>query len=115
MTAKAAICKALLLGKVLNVKNGFSWFGVTNIPREIGRAVERSFKVKVDRKKRDGRTRYGVNCWWTDYKLKIEGNELGVIRMIEYIVNKEGGARTQEQASDLVKLDKILNYCKSKI
>ena len=32
MTSKAALCKALLDGRVVNIKNGFELFGITNIP-----------------------------------------------------------------------------------
>lgn len=111
MTAKAAICKALLLGKTLNIQNGFGWFGVTNIPREIGRSVERAFGVKCERKKQEGLTRYDVPCTWTDYRLRItiEQNE-GLIKMIKYVMKAEGEAATEKAAEEQMKLATILLY-----
>ena len=48
MNQKAAICKALLEGETISILTGFKDFGCTNIPREIGRSVERAFGVVVD-------------------------------------------------------------------
>jgi len=53
-TQKAALCHALLNGRRLTIMDGFKEFGITNLPREIGRSVERSFGVMV----RKGKMRY---------------------------------------------------------
>ena len=91
MTSKAAICKALLDGKVLNIKNGFVWFGVTNIPREIGRSVERAFNVKVSRTPMEGKSRFGQPCNWMDYRLnRTDYNEEGRKKMMEYVASQTG-------------------------
>lgn len=86
MTSKAALCKALLDGRVLNIKNGFDLLGITNIPREIGRSVERSFGVQVSRVQRDGSSRYGQKVVWVDYRLNhTEYNKEGIEKMRAYV------------------------------
>ena len=91
MTAKAALCKALLDGKVINIKNGFTLFGLTNVPREVGRSVERAFNVEVSRTPMDGTTRYGQSCNWVDYRLnRTEYNQDGIKKMKEYVAAEVG-------------------------
>ncbi len=86
MTAKAALIKALLEGRVLNIKNGFDLLGITNVPREIGRSVERAFGVEVSRTPREGNSRYGQPVVWVDYYLrKSEHNKPGIKKMIDYL------------------------------
>lgn len=92
MNAIAAISEALLRGEILTIKTAFKDFGVTNLPRELSRGIEKKFGVVVSRVKRTGKTRYKVPCWWTEYRINptIEGNREGMTKMIEY-VKKEGG------------------------
>lgn len=86
MTSKAALCKALLDGKVISIKTGFTWFGLTNIPREVGRSVERSFGVTVTRIPMAGKSRYGQPCNWVNYSLeKNEFNKDGIEKMKAYV------------------------------
>lgn len=86
MTAKAALCLALLEGRVLNIKNGFELFGITNVPREIGRAVERPFGVTVSRVQMEGTSRYGQPCTWVNYRLNSsQHNAEGISKMKEYV------------------------------
>lgn len=88
MTSKAALCMALLEGRVLNVKNCFKEIGLTNIAREIPRLVEKPFDVKVSRTKKEGKNRYKQDVTWYDYRLnKSEYNQPGIQRMKEYIQN----------------------------
>lgn len=110
MTAKAAICKALLLGRVLNIKNGFSLFGVTNIPREVSRSVEKDFGVGLNRRPRTGKTRFGVGCSWFDYRLQARPENIpGIKKMVEYILKIEGEPKTNEQARDQERIKKYLS------
>lgn len=89
MTSKAALAKALLDGKVVNIMNGFKLFGITNVPREIGRSIERAFDVEVSRTPRDGETRYGQSCNWVDYRLnRTEYNQEGIKKMKEYVAQE---------------------------
>lgn len=86
MTAKAALCKALLEGKVLNVKNCFNLFGVTNCSREVSRMIEKPFGVMVSRTRRDGKSRYGQPVFWVDFRLnRTEYNAEGIKKMEEYV------------------------------
>lgn len=86
MNQKCAIIKSLLKGEVLSIMNGFKWFGCTNIPREIGRSVERPFGVIVSRVSKDGNSRYGQPVHYTQYRLNnTENNKIGRQKMIEYV------------------------------
>lgn len=86
MTSKAALCKALLDGRVLNIKNGFDLLGITNVPREVGRSVERAFNVVVSRTNREGKSRYGQPVGWIDYRLNhTQYNKEGIEAMRKYI------------------------------
>jgi len=96
MNAKSALCKALLSGRIVSIKTGFDDFGITNIPREIGRAIERprskgqpndhGFGVRVSRVRRFGKSRYKVACTWMEYRLnKTTYNEAGIQKMIAYV------------------------------
>lgn len=46
-TQKAALCDWLLKGNMLTIMEAFEKFGITNLPREIGRSVERAFGVVI--------------------------------------------------------------------
>lgn len=86
MTAKAALCKALLNGEDLNIKNVFKTTGITNAPREISRMVEAPFGVEVSRTHKKGKSRYGTPVSWIDYYLvKSEHNLPGIAKMEEYV------------------------------
>jgi hypothetical protein len=101
MTAKTALCKALLDGNVLNVKNVFRTIGLTNCAREISRMVEKPFDVEVSRTHRNGKSRYGSDVTWIDYYLiKSEHNLPGIAKMEEYI-NKHSPQKTTEQNTDI--------------
>lgn len=86
MTAKASLCKHLLDGHTLNIKNCFTLIGLTNCPREISRMVEKPFGVIVSRTPREGKSRYGQSVTWYDYHLnKTDYNKEGIEKMIEYV------------------------------
>lgn len=104
MTAKAALAKALLDGRVLNVKNCFETIGLTNCAREISRMVEQPFGVQVSRAQREGRSRYGQPVVWVDYRLnRTEYNAEGIEKMKKYITEQIGGVnpKTDKQAKQL--------------
>lgn len=86
MNATAAISKAFLDGKVLSIKTGFRDFGVTNLPREVSRLIEKRFGVQLARVPKAGKTKYDVPCRWFEYRLpKTEYNKDGIERMREYV------------------------------
>lgn len=93
MTAKAALAKALLDGRVLNIKNCFEMVGITNFPREASRMIEKDFEVKLNRTPRTGKSRYGKPVTWFDYNLpRNEENKEGIQRMREYVAQQFNGA-----------------------
>lgn len=90
MNSKAALCKALLDGVVVNIRNIHTLTGYTNAAREIGRNIEREkdggFGVVVSRTKMEGKNRYGVYCFWTNYRLnKTAYNADGIAKMRKYV------------------------------
>lgn len=90
MTQKADLALWLLQGNKVSIMDGFKLFGITNIPREIGRSIERldahGFGVTCERKKKEGTTRGGEPCHWMEYRLlKTKENEEGIERMKKYI------------------------------
>ena len=99
MNQKAAICKSLLKGEVLSIMNGFKWFGCTNIPREIGRSVEREFGVEVSRVTKEGKSRYEQPVNYTEYRLnRTDFNKPGIEKMEAYVREIE-----QSQFKSIVK------------
>lgn len=86
MNKKTALVKALLDGRVLNVKNCFDTIGYSNIAREIPRRIEEEFGVEVSRVDRKGSDRYNNPSIWVDYRLnKTEYNKEGIKKMREYL------------------------------
>ena len=85
MTAKAALCKALIKGRIINVKNCFEDIGLTNCGREIPRMVEIPFGVKVKRTRMKGRSRFGTPITWFNYQLPK--GQKGISEMKKYINN----------------------------
>lgn len=89
MTAKAALCKALLEGQILNVKNCFTKIGLTNCSREISRMVEKDFNVIVSRTPMKGKNRYRGSVNWIDYRLNNTAyNKEGIKKMKEYVATQ---------------------------
>jgi hypothetical protein len=90
MNATAAIAKSLLAGHTLNIKSAFRLFGVTNLPREIGRLIERRFHIRVNRQWHCGLTRYNIPCNWVDYSLKRDKlPKAKLLAMREYIAQQQ--------------------------
>jgi len=93
MTAKAALAKALLDGRVLNVKNCFETIGLTNAAREVSRMIEKPFGVIVSRTKMEGKSRYGQSITWVNYFLnRTDYNKDGIQKMKEYVAQQMEGS-----------------------
>jgi hypothetical protein len=91
MNATTAIGLALLKGEVLTIKTAFRDFGITNLPRECGRLIERKFGLKLAKTRRIGETRFGIHCSWNEYRLPVtEYNSQGRTKLIEYCQSKIG-------------------------
>lgn len=105
MTARAALIKALLDGRTLNVKNCFTIIGLTNCSREISRMVEQPFKVRVDKIPRTGVSRYSQPVTWNDYKLNktLPENIEGIAKMREYLAENMGEYRPKKQEPTIEK------------
>lgn len=100
MNAKTALVKALLDGRVLNVKNCFETIGLTNIAREIPRCIEDVFKVEVSRVQRTGKNRQGHSVWWVDFRLnKTDYNKEGIRKMREYLANNWSPPKLESPSS----------------
>ena len=98
MTAKAALAKALLDGRTLNVKNCFNTIGLTNCSREISRMIEKPFGVIVSRVNRTGKSKYDQPVSWVDYHLnKTEYNKEGIQKMWDYIQSKFESPKAKEE------------------
>lgn len=106
MTSKAALCMALLEGRVLNIKNVFKLIGLTNAPREISRMIEKPFGVTVSRTPREGKSRYGQKVTWYDYRLnRTEHNMNGIIKMERYVEEHKPKPVTQQTPKPKKQLD----------
>lgn len=103
MNAKTAICSALLQDRVISIRTGFVEFSVTNLPREISRQVEKPFNVQVSKTRKIGKTRWGVDCSWFEYRLnRTEYNADGIAKMIEYVkANTNQNPKTDKEAKQL--------------
>jgi hypothetical protein len=87
MTAKAALCLAFLEGRIINVKNCFETIGLTNASREVSRMVEIPFQVQISRHRMKGKSRYGQEVSWINYRLNRDAayNQAGILKMKEYV------------------------------
>lgn len=109
MSARYALVKALLDGRVLNVKNCFKEIGLTNIAREIPRYIEQPFQVEVSRARREGKNRYGFPVTWMDYRLKnSEHNKEGIQKMKDYCEkHKSNTLPSQKETKPLLQTNKL--------
>lgn len=87
MNAIAAISQAFLKGEILTIKTAFKDFGVSNLPREVGRAIERKFNLRISKVRRESKSRYGVFVSYYEYRLNRDdpANEVGISAMTSYI------------------------------
>ena len=69
MTRQQALATYLLTGKPVSIKNGYNYFGISNISREVIRLIEKPFGVQLTRTKKEGKTKYGTYCNWLEYIL----------------------------------------------
>lgn len=110
MTAKAAMIKALLLGKTINIKTGFEMFGITNVPREISLLIRKE-GILISKTKKEGESRWKVPVMWFEYKLNplLECNKEPVKKLAKYVLEKEGPPKTNEQAREQERIKRLLS------
>lgn len=87
MNAISAIAQAFLNGDILTIKTAFRDFGVSNLPREVGRAIERKFGVRISKLRKDGKSRYDIPVSYYEYRLNKDDpdNTTGIQAMIDYV------------------------------
>lgn len=91
MTARVALCRFLLEGRVLSIANCFKEIGLSNPARELPRMVETPFEVEISRTPRTGTNRYGSPVSFTEYRLNItEYNKNGVEKMEKFVKDNGG-------------------------
>lgn len=66
-TRQDALLKHLSKGGKLSIKNAYTFFGISNISREVRRLVEKPFDIELLREKKHGKTKYGSPCVWYEY------------------------------------------------
>jgi hypothetical protein len=86
MTATSALAYALLKGETVSIMTAFKRFGITNAPREIGRAIERKFDVEVHRVPVKFKSTYGHTGEYYRYTLlRTSKNRKGMTAMKKYV------------------------------
>lgn len=91
MTQVAAICQALLEGKVLSIMTAFKMFSCTNLPREVSRGIEQKFQVRISRVRRDFVSQYGNKPgYFYEYRLNKTApeNKEGIRLMRDYVAEQ---------------------------
>lgn len=97
MNATTALGLSFLRGDVVTVKTAFRDFGISNIARECGRSIERKFGLRLARVKKVGKSRYGVPCWYYQYRLPKTGyNTEGRKRLMDYCERKSRKPETTQ-------------------
>ena len=85
MNATTAIGLAFLKGDVLTIKTAFRDYGISNLPREASRCIEKKFGLKLAKVKKTGKSRFGIDCYWYEYRLPDTSyNKLGRAKLIDY-------------------------------
>jgi len=116
MNAIAAISQAFLKGEILTIKAAFKDFGVSNLPREVGRAIERKFKVRISKIRRESKSRYGVYVSYFEYRLNRDdpANQPGIEAMTNYVEANGGfvekrpvGRPKKEEINNSSKLERL--------
>ncbi len=67
MTRQQALAKHFANGHKTSIKNAYTFFGISNISREIRRLIEKPFNVELNREQKQGKTKYGSPCYWFEY------------------------------------------------
>lgn len=106
MNATTAIAMALLQGRVLTIKTSFKEFGVTNLPREVSRQIEKKFGVSLSRVRKSGKSKYGVDVTYFEYRLpNTEYNSDGIAKMREYISENSQTETKHTRSGKKIQLD----------
>jgi len=95
MNKTAKLAQSFLNGEVISILTGFKRFFITNVPREAGRAIERKFLVKLDRKQKEFKNKQGDTGYYFEYRLlHTPENSDGIERMRSYVSEQINGQFT---------------------
>lgn len=110
MNAISAIAQAFLNGDVLTIKTAFKDFGTSNLPREVGRAIERKFKVRISKVPKKGKSRWGVPVRWHTYRLNKDDpeNAAGIEEMIKYVESNGGFVKPERRPVGRPKIKEVI-------
>ena len=68
MTQEERTIKWLKENKKITVQQGYKYLGNTNLPVTIKKMIEDGWNI--EKRKVNGKNRYGEKRWWIEYKLK---------------------------------------------
>ncbi len=86
MNKTAKLAQSFLNGEAISILTGFKRFFITNVPREAGRAIERKFNVKLDRKQKEFKNKEGDSGYYFEYRLLHTPENLdGIEKMRSYV------------------------------
>lgn len=89
MTQLAAIAHSFLKGESNSIMTAFRKFNCTNLPREVGRSIERKFGVEVHRVPVKFKSTYGHTGEYVRYTLlPISKNKKGIKAMRKYVAEQ---------------------------
>jgi hypothetical protein len=115
MTQLAALCIHFLKGETLTIGEAFYKFHCTNLPREVGRGIERKFGVVVSKDRIDFESQFeGKPGYYYRYRLnRIAANTEGIKKMQQYISDQVASApspRTEKEVRERKILEQILMF-----
>ena len=86
MTQLSAICHSFLKGESNSIMTAFRKFNCTNLPREVGRGIERRFGVKIHRVPVKFKSTYGhVGEFFRYTLIPTSSNKPGMKKMRKYV------------------------------
>lgn len=110
MTQTAAIAYSFLAGESNSIMTAFKKFYCTNLPREVGRSIERKFGVKIHRVAVKFTSTYGrVGEYYRYTLLKTSENFDGIKRMTQYVIKEIGNPKTDQEQKMINKIKPLLN------
>lgn len=109
MNAKTALCKHFLAGETLSIKSCFHTVGLTNLPREASRMIEKPFGVTLKRTQINSLSRYKQPITFFEYYLpRTPENANGVALMAQYVAKNGGAEHSGHKTDKERKNDKLL-------
>lgn len=109
LTQNAAIAYSFLRGETNSIMTAFQKFNCTNLPREVGRGIERKFGVSIHRIPVKFKSTYGHTGEYYRYTLlKTSKNIQGMKKMAKYIKDCIQSPKTQAQQKIIDNIKSLL-------